>query len=63
MSTQVLVTDRRYEGKYVAMASFASRKVIASGDNPASVVERAQKKGVTSPVLVFIPKKNVTHIY
>lgn len=63
MENYVLVREKKYEGKYVAMESFSGHKVVASGATPSSVLERARGKGYETPVLVYIPKKNLTHIY
>ena len=63
MKGQILVKDKKYRGKYVAMNSFSDGKVVASGKEPAEVFQRAENKGVKSPVIVFVPEKNLTHIY
>ena len=62
MKRNVLVTDTRYEGKFVAMASFSDRKVLASGNVAEKVYERACKKGASSPVVIYVPKHNETYI-
>jgi len=63
MQCQTLVPNKKYTGKYVALKSFVDNKVVASGQDPSKVIERANKKGVTNPVLVFVPKKATAHIY
>ena len=63
MAGQVLVKEKRYEGKYVAMVSFTNNRVVASGDDPAKVVKLAEMKGVSQPVVLFVPKGNITQIY
>ncbi|MDP8236810.1 MAG: DUF5678 domain-containing protein [Candidatus Erginobacter occultus] len=63
MKEQVLVTDQRYRGRYVAVDSFSKGKVVASGKVPEVVARRAEKKGVKSPVIIFVPGENLTHIY
>lgn len=63
MGSQVLVADKKYEGQFVALESFSTHRVVASGDNPSTVVEEARKKGVKTPVLLFVPQKDLTHIY
>jgi hypothetical protein len=50
-------------GKYVALKSFVDKKVVASGNKPSEVAERAGKKGVKNPVIVFVPEKNISHVY
>jgi len=59
----ILVSEKRYEGKYVAMPSFTDRKVIASGNDPSKIMKSAAKKGITDPVIMFIPKGTMSHIY
>lgn len=53
--------DKKYFGKYIAMPSFAERKVVASGKNPKEVIARAVQKGFPHPVLMFMPEKNTVH--
>jgi hypothetical protein len=60
----VLVKDGgKYDGKYVAVRSFKNNKVLSSGHDPVQVLEKAKKKGARKPVLVFVPKKDMVHIY
>jgi hypothetical protein len=59
----VLVKQKRYEGKYVAMPSFTDHKVITSGSDPDKAMKSALKKGITDPVIMFIPKDGMTYIY
>lgn len=63
MSEIILVTDEKYEGKYVAMKSFADREVVASGDDPVKVMKQAKDKGIVSPFLHFVPERDITLIY
>lgn len=63
MGAQVLVSQKKYLGKYVALQSFTINKVVASGENPSDVLERAQKKGHKTPVLLYVPEKALTHVY
>lgn len=57
------ITDTKYAGKYVALASFFDKKVVASGDNPDHVMETAHQKGIDSPILIFVPEQNISHVY
>lgn len=63
MKIPVLVTGKRYSGKYVALQSFNDNTVVASGKDPERVMAMARKKGVESPVIVFIPDQNQTCVY
>lgn len=58
MKDQVLVRDQRYRGRYVAVNSFSKGKVVASGKDPAEVGDKAKKKGVKYPVIIFVPAEN-----
>ena len=62
-SNQVLITAQGYEGKYVALRSMSDRTVIASGDDPESVMRRAREQGVTNPVIFFVPSHDITLVY
>ncbi len=63
MEESVLVKEQRYRGRYVAVDSFSKGKVVASGKDPAVVARKAEKKDVKSPVVIFVPGENLTHIY
>jgi len=63
MPKQVLITEEGYEGKYVAMRSMSDRTIIASGSNPDAVMKQANKKGVTDPVIFFVPNHDITLVY
>ena len=60
---QVLVTERQYEGKYVAFSPSEGKRVIASGRNPGKLIDKVRKMGVSTPAIVFVPKHNVAYIY
>ncbi len=63
MAKKVIVNNKKYAGKYVAMPSFNTRTVIASGLNPTTVVNRAVQKGYNSPVVIYVPDKKAFNIY
>lgn len=63
MINQALVAEKRYEGKYVALESFTNNRVVSSGADPERVIKNAEKKGVAAPVLLFVPKGNLTQVY
>jgi hypothetical protein len=52
----------KYHNKYVALAGFNSKKVIAYGKDPGKVIEKARKKGFKVPVIVYVPDPNITYI-
>jgi hypothetical protein len=63
MTDNILVKDRKYEGQYVAMRSLTNKEVVASGNDPSQVLKQARAKGAAAPVIVFVPKPNITLIY
>ena len=63
LGQQVLVTDKKYQGKYVAFKSFTDNAVIAFGDDPSNVLDKAHKKGEKNPVIVFISQEDTAYIY
>ncbi|MHB8482554.1 MAG: DUF5678 domain-containing protein [Nitrospiria bacterium] len=52
-----------YSGKYVAIRSFLDKEVVCAGDNPAKVYNEAKKADTTSPVIFYVPEKDMVHIY
>ena len=58
-----LVTKSEYEGEYVAFEGAESKKIVAHGSNPATVIKNARNQGIDVPAIVFVPKKDVTYIY
>ena len=50
-----IINNKKYIGKYVAMATFNDRKVISSGIKPEDVFARAEAKGFKNPVVFFVP--------
>ncbi len=58
-----IVNSKKYIGRFVAMASFNKRSVVASGKDPVDVMNRAEKKGYQDPLVIFVPPKGVVSIY
>ena len=64
MPTKTLIKDgEKYGGNYVATRSFKDTKVVCFGTNPKKVFDEAKEKGVKDPVVFFVPKKGMVHIY
>ncbi len=64
MELNILVNNgEKYGGKYVALQSYTNKDAISFGTNPVEVYEEAKKKGVTDPVLFYVPEKDSIHIY
>ena len=60
---QVLIKDKKYQGRYVALKDFDKPIVIAHSKDPLKVFKKSVAKGFKKPVVVFVPDKNVVHIY
>ncbi len=52
----LILNSEKYEGKYVATKDAVSREVISSSVNPVDAYNEAVRKGVLSPVLLYIPQ-------
>ena len=63
IKSKTLISSRKYSGKHVAVESFNSSRVIASGNDPAKVLILARAKGYNNAVLLFVPSKNMTFVY
>ncbi|MGK5091542.1 DUF5678 domain-containing protein [Deltaproteobacteria bacterium TL4] len=63
MEDFVLVQGGEYLGKYVALASFFSKDVIASGDDLSTVASIAKDHGIEKPVIIYVPEKDAVNIY
>ena len=64
MPANVLIKDGdKYGGKYVATKSFKDNKVVCFGPDPKKVYDKAIKMGIDDPVVFFVPKKGMIHIY
>ena len=61
--TMLIKDGDKYGGKYVATRSFKDKTVLCAGTNPVEVVKEAKKMGAKDPVLLYIPKKGMIHIY
>jgi hypothetical protein len=60
---KLLVTTDEYNGRYVAMKSFDDNTIVGVGDNPEEALKDAERKGFKNPVLLYIPEKDLVHIY
>lgn len=60
---RILVNSDKYYSKYVAMKSIEDSTIVGSGDTPFKALEEARGKGITSPFLLYVPDKDVVHIY
>jgi len=60
---EALMTNKKYEGKYVAFDPEKSEKVLAFGQNAGTVIKKARERGAQTPAILFVPKKNTAYIY
>ncbi len=63
MKCQSLVSEEKYKGQYVALESFQNNTVVSSGSKPSEVILHAEKQGFKDTVLIFVPEKEMTHVY
>ncbi|HCE46335.1 MAG TPA: hypothetical protein DET40_22545 [Lentisphaeria bacterium] len=63
VKSKTLISSSRYSGKHVAVESFNSSHVVASGKDPAKVLLLARQKGYKNAVLLFVPSKNMSFVY
>lgn len=63
MMEKILINTDQFNGQYVAMRSFDDNTVVGVGDNPEKAINDAKEKGVKDPVLLYIPEKDIVHIY
>lgn len=45
------------------MKSFEDHTVVGTGDDPEAALQDARAHGHENPVLLYIPEKEVVHIY
>ena len=60
---QVLIKEKKFEGKYVALEDLAHPTPIADGKDPQKVYNSAVKKGYPTPLIVYVPVQGMIHIY
>ena len=60
---QTVIAKDSFNGKYVAMKSFDDKQVVGEGSTPQEAYEQALRKGHKSPIITFIPSRNMVQIY
>jgi len=63
MMEKILVSTDEFNGRYVAMKSFEDNTIVGVGDDPEKALKDAERKGVKNPVLLYVPEKDIVHIY
>ncbi|MDD2703451.1 MAG: DUF5678 domain-containing protein [Candidatus Omnitrophica bacterium] len=61
--TQVLIKDKKYTGKFVAIKNARKPVIVSSGKDPQSVYKKALRCGCSEPVIFFVPEKNAGQTY
>ncbi len=60
---KLLINTDEFNGRYVAMKSFDDNSIVGMGDTPEEALKDAERNGFKDPVLLYIPEKDVVHIY
>lgn len=60
---KILVNSDKYDGKYVAMINAEDNTIVGAGNTPKEALDGARKKGIQNPFLLYIPSKDLVHIY
>jgi len=60
---KILVTTDEFNGSYVAMKSAEDNTIVGVGKDPEKALKDAEAKGFKNPVLLYIPEKDLVHIY
>ena len=60
---QILLKDKKYSGRYVALEDYDTQIVIADGKDPQEAYEIAVNKGFADPVILYVPVKGMVQIY
>jgi hypothetical protein len=60
---RILVTTDEFNGRYVAMKGIDDNTIVGVGEDPEKALKDAESKGFKDPVLLYIPEKDLVHIY
>ena len=60
---RVLINTDDFNGKYVSFVSADDNTIVGSGDTPGEALAEAKKRGIKNPFLIYIPDKDIVHIY
>lgn len=60
---KVMVNSHKYDGQYVALVSVEDNTIVGAGDTPEEALNEAREKGVQAPFLLYVPEKDIVHIY
>lgn len=59
---RILITDEKYDGKYVALKNQDDPTIVGAGKNPEEALIDAKKKGFLKPYLIYVPAKVMSKI-
>lgn len=59
---KILLNSSKYNGQYVAIISAEDHTLVGAGDIPEDALNKARKKGVKNPFILYIPDKDSVHI-
>ena len=60
---QVLIKDKKFEGRYVAVKDFNDPSPIADGKTPQEAHALALQKGFKNPLIIYVPMHDMIQIY
>ena len=60
---RILVSTDEFNGRYVAMKNFDDNTIVGVGDDPEKALKDAESKGYKNPLLLYIPERDIVHIY
>jgi hypothetical protein len=58
-----LITDKGYEGKYVALRSPSDNTVVGFGNTPEEATKVARENNCATPILLYVEESNMAQIY
>lgn len=60
---KILVKSDKYNGQYVAIMSADDNTIVGVGNTPEDALNKSREKGVKNPFLLYVPNKDLVHIY
>jgi hypothetical protein len=60
---RLLVTTDEFNGRYVALKSVDDSTIVGIGEDPEKALKDAEAKGFKNPVILYVPEKDLAHIY
>ena len=60
---QVLIKEKKFEGRYVALRNLNDHSPIADGKTPEEAYALAVKNGCARPLMLYVPLHGMVQIY